>query len=113
MKLILQKKGFAVQTASNGKLGLLSLEKTPVDLVITDIFLDVMDGIETVTAVKKRFPQVKVIAMSGGSKMVDMNSLTVARMLGADRTMTKPTNIPELLALIAELDAEMEGNTPA
>ena len=96
-------------SVSNGKLGLRWLETQPVDLVITDIYMDVMDGIETVTAVKKQFPHIKIIAMSGGSRLVNMDSLPLAKMLGADRTLAKPADISELLELIAELDKEMGG----
>ena len=46
---VLQRRGFQVHAVSNGKLGLRWLETQPVDLVITDIYMDVMDGIETVT----------------------------------------------------------------
>ena len=89
--------------------GLLEGLDDPVDLVITDIYMDVMDGIETVTAVKKQFPHIKIIAMSGGSRLVNMDSLPLAKMLGADRTLAKPADISELLELIAELDKEMGG----
>ena len=106
---VLQRRGFQVHAVSNGKLGLRWLETQPVDLVITDIYMDVMDGIETVTAVKKQFPHIKIIAMSGGSRLVNMDSLPLAKMLGADRTLAKPADISELLELIAELDKEMGG----
>lgn len=109
LQLILQRSGLTVQTVSNGKLGLRWLEKHPVDLVITDIYMDVMDGIETVAAVKKRFPRIKIIAMSGGSHVVGMDSLPMAKLLGADRTITKPADIPKLLEIIVELDKELGG----
>lgn len=78
-----------------------------VDLVITDIFMDEMDGIETVSALKKNFPQTKILAMSGGSNIIKMDCLPVAKILGADRTLPKPAAVPELLKLIAELDLEV------
>jgi len=109
LQLILQRSGYVVKAVGNGSLGLQWLEKQPVDLIITDIYMDVMDGIATVSVVKKQFPQVKIIAISGGSRVVKMDSLSVVKTLGADRTLTKPMDISVLLALIAELDAEAGG----
>jgi CheY-like chemotaxis protein len=83
-----------------------ALASESVDLVITDIFMAVMDGMETVAEVKKLYPQLKIIAMSGGSQFVVMDALPVAKVLGADRTLAKPMQFEALLALIAELDAE-------
>jgi len=102
-KSLLTRNGFVVHAVTSGREGLRWLAKEPVDLVVTDIFMDDMDGLETVTEIKKHFPQVKIIAMSGGSMVVGMDSLHMAKMLGADRTLKKPDDLPKLLEVIADL----------
>jgi DNA-binding NtrC family response regulator len=107
LQQVLQRHGFVVHTFNNGKHGLELLAKISADLVITDIFMDNMDGVEIVTALKKFHPKIKIIAMSGGSRMVPMDLLPVAKILGADRTLPKPVEMTALLNVIAELDAEL------
>ena len=108
LQQILQKEGFLVHLAANGREAMEWLDTNgSVDLVITDIYMEEMDGIETVNAVKKQFPNIKILAMSGGSNFTKMDCLPVAKILGADRTLPKPAVVPDLLKLIAELDAEV------
>lgn len=108
LQQILQKEGYVVQATGNGHEAMAWLDANgPVDLVITDIFMDGMDGIETVTVLKKNYPDTKILAMSGGSNIIKMDCLPVAKILGADRTLPKPASVPDLLNLIHELDAEV------
>jgi CheY-like chemotaxis protein len=76
---------------------------TPVDLVISDILMPEMDGIEALKALRQRNPELKLIAVSGGGKRLKMDLLKVARILGATATFEKPYNIQELLATVSRL----------
>ena len=60
-----------------------------------------MDGLEMVHVLRREFPEVRVIAMSGGSK--DWNCFTVAKMLGAHDIMTKPVDLSTLVERVDHL----------
>jgi CheY-like chemotaxis protein len=106
IQLVLERSGLSVHHAANGRLALNWLQNNAVELVITDIFMDEMDGVEMVPKLKTSHPKIKIIATSGGSRMVNIDFLPVAKALGADRTLAKPAKIETLLETIRELDAE-------
>jgi two-component system response regulator GlrR len=106
LKIQLEKKGFKVRLAQNGKQALQSLKESTPDLLITDIFMDEMDGIELTAHLKKFHPNIKIIAMSGKLESVPMSFLAMARALGAHRALQKPFDLPSLLKLISELETE-------
>jgi CheY-like chemotaxis protein len=58
------------------------------------------EGIETMMEVRKDFPQVKIIAMSGGGRMGRLDLLPMAESFGAQRTLAKPFERKELLEAI-------------
>ncbi|MBV9190438.1 MAG: response regulator [Betaproteobacteria bacterium] len=98
LRVALESEDHSVQTARNGKEALGMLDGQAVDAVITDLFMPEMDGIETIAALRRRFPGVKVIAMSGRP---GVDYLTVARELGVTHTLRKPFEINELLQALA------------
>jgi two-component system response regulator GlrR len=104
---VLTQKGFNVREFQNGKRALECLARERADLVITDIYMDEMDGMEVLKALKESYPKIKTIVMSGGSQVVDLDCLTVAKMIGADRALSKPVELKALLNTISELDAEL------
>jgi CheY-like chemotaxis protein len=65
LRLALETEGYQALTARNGEEALGYLNGHPVDVVLTDIFMPEMDGIETIAALRKLFPDIRVIAMSG------------------------------------------------
>ena len=70
MRRVLERVGHEVLEASDGDAGLKLLAETGVTLVITDIFMPGQDGIVTLRRIKKEFPGVRVIAVSGGMRPV-------------------------------------------
>jgi DNA-binding response OmpR family regulator len=104
MQKLLHRCGFAAHTATNGHKGLNLLKTERVDLVITDIFMDEMEGLETIVTLRRQHPQILLVAMSGGSKVVGLDCLPLAKKLGADRLLRKPVAIRTLLATIQELN---------
>lgn len=103
LKNVLEKAGFEIKAVSNGKNGLKLLQDKSFDLVITDIFMPVMEGLETIRNLKSEFENVKVIAISGGGHIQDMSFLSMAKELGADFIIKKPIKIKQLISDIKTL----------
>jgi CheY-like chemotaxis protein len=101
----LEQAGYHVTEARHGKEALKQYRLAPADLVIMDILMPEQDGLETTVTLLREFPNVKVIAITGGSDMIGiLNFLDVAKMLGAHSTLQKPFEIKALLdAVQAEL----------
>ena len=105
-KLFVQKlagRGYEIIEACDGKEGLKLYHETRPDLVITDLVMPEKEGLETITELKREFPNVKIIAISGGGRNVPDCYLHVAKNLGADRTFPKPIDWPELIKTVREL----------
>lgn len=103
----LSQSGYQVTEARDGKEALRQYRQSPADLVIMDILMPDQDGLESITTLKHEFPNVKIIAITGGSDMIGiLNFLDVAKMLGAHRTLQKPFDMKTLLeATATELQA--------
>jgi CheY-like chemotaxis protein len=98
-QLTLEGAGYHVLTAENGQHGLRLLEHLSADLILVDIFMPEMDGLELIPLIRKTRPASKIIAISGGSGM--MNHLDTAKHLGAHDTLKKPFSMQELLVAVA------------
>jgi CheY-like chemotaxis protein len=98
--------GYEVEIAANGKVGLQLFRSDPTDLIITDIFMPEMEGLETIRELHREYPGVKIIAMSGGGESGMLSFLSYAKRFGALRTLRKPFSREELLANVQELLAE-------
>ncbi len=105
--ITLERAGYHVTEARDGKEALLLHRLAPADLIIMDILMPDQDGLETTVALRREFPDVKIIVITGGSDMIGiLNYLDVAKMLGAHSTLQKPFEMKTLLETIqAELQA--------
>ncbi len=102
----LQRAGFDVDVARNGREALERQQQSAADVVITDIFMPDMDGIETIDRIKSQFPNTRIVAMSSGRSLRRQDYLSVARQIGADATLSKPFSTDELLAIVRRLTTE-------
>jgi len=98
--------GYEVLEATDGRGCLDVLRTTPVDLVILDIYMPEVDGIAVIAQAHREFAHVRILAISGGGSVPRERTLEIAQRLGATRTLTKPFNRDELLALVRELVGE-------
>ncbi len=94
---ILKKAGFDVIDAANGELGLRKLRQGPVDLVITDIIMPEKEGIETIIEIRRDYPDLPIVAISGGGRSGNTDFLKVAKAFGAKETLQKPFRVNEVL----------------
>ena len=92
--------GYDVLLADDGRKGLELLEGQLIGTVILDVFMPGQDGIETLIAVKRKFPGVKVIVMSGGGARGHYDFLEAAIKLGADGIVRKPISPQQLIAML-------------
>jgi YesN/AraC family two-component response regulator len=99
LKCIFHSQGHLVITADNGAVGLKMMAQEPFDLVITDIFMPEKEGMETIIEIKRDFPAVKILAVSGrDSKGCDY--LPMTRPLGADAYLNKPFSNADIVRLV-------------
>lgn len=104
----LESMGYQTKSALNGKEGLSQmLEETP-DLIITDIMMPEMDGLELLTYIREHKLDLPVIAISGGMQTASMNFLPLARKFGACQVFEKPVSLVQLRKAVQE----MLNNTP-
>jgi len=103
LRQMLERAGYEVVEAPNGKVALRLCREKPADLVITDLIMPEMEGVETIMKLRHDFPDVKIIAISGGGRAGLEEYLYSAEKLGALRTFTKPFNRKEIIAAVNEL----------
>jgi CheY-like chemotaxis protein len=108
-KVALEGAGYRVLIAEDRTHGLRLLEQQhQVDLILVDIFIADMDGLELILRLRKIRPGHKIIAISGGT-----NCLDVAKQLGASDTLQKPFSVQEFLATISSHLNSGTANVPA
>jgi DNA-binding response OmpR family regulator len=103
LDLRLRKAGYQVILAANGEAGLNLFKAEHPDMVITDILMPGKEGLETIMALRRDSPEVKIIAMSGGGRIGAEDYLDLAKKFGAQYTFTKPFTGKEVLQAVREL----------
>ena len=103
---ILAQAGYHITEAVNGEVGLKLFRAQPADLVITDLIMPEKEGMETILALRKEFPKVRIIAVSGGGRSTTLDYLPIAKSLGARRTLAKPFTRQEILDAVRDTLAE-------
>jgi len=97
LRRVLEAVGHSVREAADGKTGLRHFADHPADLVLSDILMPDMDGIEFLTTVRRRSPGARIVAMSGGA---GEGILEAASALGAVAVMRKPFRMDEIKATV-------------
>ena len=96
----LEQAGHEVFDASDGAMGMEMLARHAADVVISDIFMPGQDGILTLRQIRKEFPDVKVIVMSGGDSTGMLDLRRDAELLGAVKSVQKPFSAREIVELV-------------
>lgn len=100
---ILESEGHRVTTARNGVVGLRALESASFDLVITDVVMPDMEGLEFLRQIRRMVVRPKTIVMSGGGRAFAGDYLALASHFGADGTLEKPISMLDLLQIVARV----------
>jgi two-component system response regulator MprA len=108
LESLMASQGYEVDVAPDGRAGLERCDAAMPDLVITDLHMPELDGLETVRELRERSNAVKIISMTGGDAYYVEKNLDSSRIHGADRTFSKPFDVQELLSTIEDLLTEEE-----
>jgi CheY-like chemotaxis protein len=100
---LLETEGLTPANAPDGKIGMKLHKENPFDLVITDIIMPEMDGLEIIRELRRISPHVKIIAISGGGQLGAEGYLKIADKFGADLTFYKPLEAVEIIEGIRTL----------
>jgi two-component system response regulator (stage 0 sporulation protein F) len=98
LRSVLEAAGYEVTEAANGRIGLELYRQNPRDLVITDILMPELNGLDMLLELTREFLRAKVIAISGAGE--GKNVLDVAKLLGARQTFQKPFSVAKLLGAV-------------
>jgi len=101
IKKMLEKAGHEVDIALNGSDGMKLFNKNIPDLLITDIIMPEKEGLETIFELRRTYPHLKIIAISGGGRISPEGYLPGAKLLGADLVFQKPLVQKDFLEAIA------------
>ena len=116
---MLSRRGYEVLLAADGNEGIEVFRRQfdsgePIDLVVTDILMPEKEGLETILELRRSFPDVKIIVMSGGGGLGEPgNILQAARKLGARYSFQKPIPRAEFLAAVRQLVGPGDGDAAA
>ena len=118
LTLALERAGHEVYCAGDGEEGIAFLTSRQVDIVISDIMMPQKEGIETIIELRKLYPDIKVVAISGGGRTGNFGFLKMAKKFGASHTLAKPFTMKALVDCVRELEAgpaahaDMNGHHP-
>jgi DNA-binding response OmpR family regulator len=110
---VLSRAGYRVETTDNAEMGLTMLEENDFDLLISDIIMPGIDGVQAIKAVRKKNKKMKILAISGGGNfglkyykpqaITTIAYIQAAADAGADSILTKPFTRAELVAQVYDL----------
>jgi DNA-binding NtrC family response regulator len=100
---ILELQGYAVTQAEDGLIGLKKFREETPDLVICDLIMPNVEGMETIQELLRLKPDIRIIAISGGGRVNPLDYLKIAQMMGAVEKLAKPFSSDELISLIERL----------
>ena len=113
VKRVLDRAGYSVRTTDSGVDALAELERIRTDVVITDIIMPKIDGVQLFESIRKLFPAVRIIAISGGGNfgisayqptaITTTAYLASAELAGAHMGLTKPFESNDLIQAIEKV----------
>ncbi|MGO8920265.1 MAG: response regulator [Stellaceae bacterium] len=100
IRQFLELAGLTVIIESNGRLALRRLAEQPVAVLVTDLVMPEIEGLELIEIVRRGFPDMRIVAISGDGPRGDGGYLRVARLFGADATLQTPFSGSELIEAV-------------
>jgi len=119
IKRVLDRAGFSVRVIDNASEAIAELQRLPADIVITDIIMPKLNGVDAIELIVREFPAVRIVAISGGGNfdvtgqqpagITTMTYLTAAKNAGAHLLLTKPFGAQELILAMEQLMSAARG----
>ena len=106
LRTAFQTRGYEVAEADNGETALAQYAAFKPSVIVIDLIMPGMEGIEAIRHLRKTDSEVHIIALSGGGNLGFVDYLKYAEQLGADLAMSKPIALKELLGNVAKLLSE-------
>jgi CheY-like chemotaxis protein len=113
IKRVLDRAGFSVRAVDNAADAMLELTRCAADVVITDIIMPKLNGVDAIECIVREFPAVRIIAISGGGNfdvarhqqtaITTTAYLAAAKRAGAHSILTKPFESRELIQAVNDL----------
>jgi YesN/AraC family two-component response regulator len=110
IKRVLDRAGFSVRTVDNATDAMLELRRLAADVVITDIIMPKVNGVDAIECIVREFPMVRIVAISGGGNfdvtgyqpaaITTTAYLAAAKRAGAHCILTKPFESRELIEAV-------------
>jgi CheY-like chemotaxis protein len=115
LQRVLEIAGYKARVADSGEQGIVEFRREPVDVIITDIIMPKLNGVQVINQIRKEFPHVPIVAISGGGMLGSAgfkpNAITTSAYLaasnkaGANAVLPKPFETRELLATLDKVIA--------
>jgi CheY-like chemotaxis protein len=102
LERVLVSSGYTVTSAADGRKGLACCKEKRPDIIITDILMPNIDGIETILQLRALYKDLPILAISGGWRNNKPDLLKIAAQLGATEILAKPFGPKDLLSAIAK-----------
>jgi len=102
IRAVLESAGHVVADAGDADVGISQQHQTPFDVAIVDLVMPQKEGLETIRELRRDFPKLAIIAISGGGAIVKKNFVQAAELFGATTTLEKPFGGEELLAAVMQ-----------
>lgn len=113
LRMTLEAAGYDADEAEDGRQAIRRQREKPADLVITDLIMPEKEGLETIMDLRREWPETKIIAISGGGRIVPTDFLWHAKRLGAAEVFQKPIDRKKLLGAVSSLIGSGDPNAPA
>lgn len=107
VRQILEKAGYQVADYPNGTFALAYCREHRPELVITDMVMPEAPGYEVIVSLRHHCPKIKILAVSGGSRLSPREYLDLAKLVGADMAIPKPFQARSLLQAVRQLLGEV------
>ena len=100
LRVALEAAGHTVVEAGNGLQGIASRQKQYFDLIVTDILMPEMDGVQAIKEIRQLYPRQKIMAIAGGGRVRREGRLDFAKKVGAEAVLEKPFSDDTFLATV-------------
>jgi len=103
IRAVLESAGHVVSDAGDADTGIRQQHLTPFDVAIVDLVMPQKEGLETIRELRRDYPALAIIAISGGGAIVKKNFVEAAELFGATTTLEKPFGGEDLLGAVAHV----------